>query len=269
MYSQRHIIFIIISFIMILFGTYFCKKRNLPTEKVIKVSFFICLICEVVKIFCVIKMVPIVEWKLENGTLIYNNTGKFSPYIENLHFPYELCSFQILFLFLAQILKNEKWKRRVYSLIYATALIGGMLAIFLSFIPNEYSSTKEYLSTIRVWEFYIYHATIIIVALAIARDENYTPRFSDIKWTSIIILLFDIPSFYINSLFCVPLYSDHKLIGLTYSVNHFSSFYNPLGINITTKNQYLIYILIRFILGFLCIVIVHILFLKRKKTLND
>lgn len=253
---------------MIIFGVLFCKKKNISTEKVIEVSLIICVICEIVKIFCVIKMVPIIELTVENGSLIYNNTGKFSPYIDNMHFPYELCSFQILFIFLAHIIKNEKWKRRIYSLIYATAFIGGLLAIFLSNIPNEYRSTKEYLTTIRVWEFYIYHATIIIVAIAIARDKRYAPRFSDIKWTSIIIILFDLPSYYMNSLFSVPLYSNERLIGLTHSLNHFSSYFNPLGINITTKTQYLIYILIRFILGFVCVCIVYMPFLKNKKIIN-
>lgn len=269
MYSERHLIFIFISFLMIFLGVYYCEKKKIPTERVIWVSFFICIICEIAKIFCVIKMVPIVELTVENGTLIYNNTGKFYPYIESMHLPYELCSFQMLFLFLARIIKNEKWKRRIYSLIYATALIGGFLAIFLSYIPNEYGTTKEFLTTVRVWEFYTYHATIIISAIAIARDKKYAPRFSDIKWTSIIIILFDIPSFYVNSIFSVPLYSNEKLIGLTHSLNHFSSFANPLGISVTTKSQYLLYLLIRFIAGFLCVLIVYVPFLKERESIND
>ena len=262
MFGQAHIIFIIASFIMIFFGVFFCKSKNIPTEKVIWGCFLICLTCEVIKLFCVIKMVPIVEFTIENGTLVYNNTGKVSPYIESVYLPFELCSFQMFYLFLARVIKNEKWKRRIYSLIYATALIGGLLAIFLSNISNEYDSTREYLSSMRAWEFYIYHAMIIIAAMAIARDEHYTPRFSDIKWTSIIILLFDIPSFYMNSLFSVPIYNNEKLMGLTYSLNYFSSYFNPLGIKITTKSQYLIYILIRLITGFLCVVIVYLPFLK-------
>ena len=266
MYSQGHIIFIIASFIIIFLGVLFCKTKSIPTEKVIWACFLIGLTCEVIKIFCVIKMVPIVELTSENGTLIFKNTGKFSPYIESVYLPFELCSYQILFLFLARIIKNEKWKRRIYSLIYATALIGGLLAIFLSYISNDYNSTKEYLLSIRAWEFYIYHAMIVIVAIAIARDEHYKPRFSDIKLTSIIILLFDILSFYMNSLLSVPIYNNEKLMGLTYSLNYFSSYNNPLGITITTKNQYLIYLLIRLIIGFLFVVIVHLPFLKRKNT---
>lgn len=268
MYSPSHILFIFISLSMVFIGVFLCIKNKIPTEKVIWICFLTGVICETIKIFDVIKLIPIVELTIENGSLIYHSTGEFSPYIESKYVPYELCSFQILFLFLAHTVKNEKWKRRIYSLIYATALIGGLLAIFLSGISNDFHSIKEHLLSIRGWEFYIFHAMIIITSIAIARDKNYGPRFSDIKWTSIIILLFDIPSFYINSLFSVPLYSNGNLIGITYSVNHFTSYFNPLGINITTKFQYMIYIVIRFIVGFLCVLIVYTPFFKKKENKN-
>lgn len=265
MFSEGHIIFIIISIILVVIGASICEKKKIPTEKVLWGCFFIALICEIIKILVVIKIVPLVELVVEDGVLTYKNVGKFYPYIETAHIPLELCSFQIVFLFLARVVKNEKWKRRIYSLIYATSLIGGIIATLLSSIAPYYNSTKEFLFSIRAWEFYIYHSMLVVIAIVIARDKSYGLRFADAKWTCIIVFMLDIFSFYMNSVLSIPLYVKENLIGLTHSVNFFSSYDDPLGINITTKGQYFIYLLIRFVGVLLLILAVYIPFLKRRE----
>ena len=264
MYSVAHKIFIDISIVMTTVGIIFCGKKKIAIPDLIKVCFLLALICEVIKIFTIIDIVPIVETVVENGFIVYRETGRYSPYIKAEHLPFELCSYQIIFLFLARVVKNETWRRRIYSLIYATALIGGLLAIFLSSIAPGFDDTREFLLSPRAWEFYIYHAMIVVVAVTIARDKSNYLRFSDVKWTCIIILLLDIFSFYLNSIFSVPIYQNDVLIGLTHAVNYFSSYNNPLGIVMSSKQQYLTYIILRFIIAFVCIVIVYLPFIKRK-----
>lgn len=269
MYSTAHIIFIIISLVLIVVGVMICEKTKVTIPSLIKVCFLIALICEVIKIFAIIDIVPIVETIVEDGIIVYKETGRFSPYIKAEHLPFELCSYQIIFLFLARVVKNELWKRRIYSLIYATALIGGTLAIFLSSIAPEYDTTSEFLLSIRAWEFYIYHSMIVVIAIVIARDKNNYLRFGDIKWTCIILLLLDIFSFYLNSIFSIPIYKNDNLIGLEYAVNYFSSYNNPLGIVLDTKKAYLIYLMLRFIVALVLIVIIYLPFLKRDKALDN
>ena len=269
MYSTAHIIFIIISLVLIVVGVMICEKTKVTIPSLIKVCFLIALICEVIKIFAIIDIVPIVETIVEDGIIVYKETGRFSPYIKAEHLPFELCSYQIIFLFLARVVKNEVWKRRIYSLIYATALIGGTLAIFLSSIAPEYDTTSEFLLSIRAWEFYIYHSMIVVIAIIIARDKNNYLRFGDIKWTCIILLLLDIFSFYLNSIFSIPVYKNDSLIGLEYAVNYFSSYNNPVGIVLDTKKAYLTYLMLRFIIALVLIVVIYLPFLKRDKALDD
>lgn len=269
MYSTAHIIFIIISLVLIVVGVMICEKTKVTIPSLIKVCFLIALICEVIKIFAIIDIVPIVETIVEDGTIVYKETGRFSPYIKAEHLPFELCSYQIIFLFLARVVKNELWKRRIYSLIYATALIGGTLAIFLSSIAPAYDTTSEFLLSIRAWEFYIYHSMIVVIAIVIAIDKNNYLRFGDIKWTCIILLLLDIFSFYLNSIFSIPIYKNDNLIGLEYAVNYFSSYNNPLGIVLDTKKTYLTYLMLRFIIALILIVIIYLPFLKRDKALDN
>lgn len=269
MYSTGHIIFIIISLLMVLSASFILWKKKIKVENIIKVCFVIALALEIIKIFFTIDIVPIVKEVVKDGKIIYEETGKFYPYIKSEHLPFELCSMQIVFLFLARVVKNEKWKRRIYSLIYGSALLGGILAIFLSSIAPDFGSTIEFLTSIRAWEFYIYHAMIIVVAIAIARDEKCYLRFSDAKWTCIILLMLDMITFYSNSIFSIPVYENEKLIGLTHSANYFSSYDSPLGFTIHTKNEYLLYLLTRLLIVGIFIVILYLPFLRRKKCIGD
>ena len=88
MYSAGHIIFIIISLVMIAIGVYICKKKQWPLDSVIKACFFIAVICEAIKVLTVIDIQPIVQETIENGEIIYRETGKYSPFIEYSHLPF-------------------------------------------------------------------------------------------------------------------------------------------------------------------------------------
>ena len=265
MYSTGHIIFIIISFLMITLGVFICKKNKWSTDDVIKACFFIALTCEIVKIFSVIKILPMVQPVIENGEIVYKETGEYHPFIQTIHLPFELCSLQILFMPLYLAIKNKKWKRRIYSLIYGTALLGGILATFVSSIAGDYATTKEFLLSLRAWEFYIYHSMLMVIAILIATDKTYKLRFSDAKWTCIIVFLLDIIAFYINSMLSTPVYRNGELIGLSNSVNFFSSYSHPLGIEFRNKGQYLLYLLSRYAFVATFIIIIYLPFLKKTK----
>ena len=263
MYSQGHIIFIIISLFLVLVGTLICYKFNFPADRVIKTCLIFALIGELSKTMMTMEIVPVVETVVENGVLVYKNTGKFSPYLEAKHLPFHLCSLQILFLYLAIIVKNAKWKKRILSFIYSTALIGGLLAIFLSTVATEFSSTVEFLTSIRAWEFYLYHVMIIVVAMVIVHDKKCDISFVDIKWTCILMFVLDFMSIYLNAIFSVPLYNNGALLGVTYVSNFFSSYQHPLGIQIANKNEYFMYLAQRFVFAVISFIIVYLPLLKR------
>lgn len=112
---------------------------------------------------------------------------------------------------MAIVVKNTKWKKRILSFIYCTAL------------------------------------------------------FEDIKWSYIFLFVLDIASLYLNSIFTVPLYNNGMLIGITHASNFFSSYQNPLHIQMTNKNAYLIYMCIRFVGVVIIITLLYLPLLKRQK----
>ena len=84
----------------------------------------------------------------------------------------------------------------------------------------------------------------------------------------VIVLGLDFLSFYLNSMMSVPYYVGYNIVGLAYGINYFSSYNNPLGIVMSTKGQYFVYLLIRIVIALILIPIVY-LPLKLKKTNNE
>ena len=245
MFSPGHLIFIAISFIMIISGTAICCYRRPPLDRLLKVILVVAFLLEAFKMLDVLEIVPVVEPFVENGRFVYKETGKYTAFLKAEHVPFELCSMQILFLFFAVFLKDEKWKKRFYSIIYGTAIIGGTIAILLSSIAPEYASAGAFLASPRAWEFFIYHSLIIISALYIGISKESDIHFKDCIWMIIAIVLLDYASFYMNAICSVPVYQNDRLIGVEYAVNYFSSFNDPLGIPMPEKWMHLIYLAIR------------------------
>ena len=266
MYTLGHIIFIVISLLIVALIVFVCKKNKWQIDNIIKVAFVIAVICEIIKVFSLIDIYPIVDSTIENGAIVYRETGQYFPYLEVVHMPFELCSLQMFFMFIYLTIKDATWKRRIYALIYGTALIGGILAIFASYVAIELETAGDFLLSIRVWEFYIYHAMIMAVAILMAMDNKYKLQFKDCKSTCVLIFLLDIVSIHLNSIFSIPVYVNGKLIGLNNSVNFFSSYSNPLGTPITNKYQYLFYLLTRFLIVLFLIIIIYLPFLKKRKN---
>ncbi len=269
MFGVGHIVFIIISIILILCGTAVCFAKKPPVEKVLKTGFCLAAAMEVFKMLLSLKMVPVVEPVITGGEFMYRETGRYSPYLMAEHLPFELCSLQIVFMFLAIVIKNETWKRRIYSVIYGTAIIGGTLAILLSSLAPEYDSAADFLLAPRAWEFFIYHVMIIVIALYLGFGKVCDIRFADCKWMIAAVALLDYASFYLNSMLSVPAYMNDRLIGLEYAVNFFSSYNNPLGIAVKEKWQYLIYLAIRISVAITVILLVYLPLYLRDRRRNQ
>ena len=268
MFSTGHLIFIAISLFLIAFGVIMCLKIRPKLSRMINICFALSIISEIVKVLSVIEILPVVEPMVENGMLIYRETGQYAPYIQAEHLPFELCSLQILFMFLSLIIKKDENRKKLYSTMYGTSIIGGTIAVFMASIAPEFETTAAFLSAPRAWQFFLYHAMIIVVGIYIGISDESDIRFSDLKWMIVIVLGLDFLSFYLNSMMSVPYYVGDNIVGLAYGINYFSSYNNPLGIVMSTKGQYFIYLLIRIVIALILIPIVY-LPLKLKKTNNE
>ncbi len=231
----------------------------------IQVCFAFTLLSELLKLFYDIRIVPVVEPAVENGTLIYRQTGAFTPYLEAEHLPFELCSYQLFFMAIALLIKDGKRLRMLYALMFSTCIIGGAMALFLPSAAIGLSSVSEFLGNINVWRAFLYHAMLIVLGIYIGISEECGLHFRDIKWSFLLVGILDFVSFYLNSMLSTPYYSGDTLMGVGNAVNYFSSYNNPLGIVMSDKRQWFLYLLIRIAAATVLITLLHLPLLKKDR----
>ncbi len=266
MFSTGHLFFIVISFILIAAGSFICAKVRPPVRDLFKVCLCLGLLSEFTKTLDNIKILPVVEPVVENGMLIYRGTGAYMPYLEAEHLPFELCSYQIIFLILALFIRDKKILRYLYSFMYTTCIIGGLLAIILSSETAYHTTFMDYVTSVSAWRFFIYHSMIIVLGLYLGASNECGIRFKDIKVTIVLMAILDFITLYINSVMTTPYYAGDKLVGIGNGINYFSSYDNPLKIPMPDKKSWYFYLIIRFISALILILLVHIpLLIKEKK----
>ena len=274
MFSAGHLIWIGISFIIVIGGSLFCIKKKPPVDSVLTVCLCLGIISEFIKISTVSDILPVVEPVVkvtgEGAVMEYIRRGQYTPYIELAHLPLELCSLQIIFIAAALHSKTDMWKRRFLALIFFTGVIGGVLGIVFAYPTADVDTVASYFKSLHIWQFFGYHAMLIVLSIYIAICSGLEFNFRDLRGVIVAILSMDVISIYLNSVFSMPVYTDEKPTGILYRVNFFSSYVNPLGIVLTEKWQWMLYLLIR---AAIAICLLFILFaLQRwlcKKTRKD
>lgn len=116
-------------------------------RKVLLTCLAIAMLSEFIKILGNIEIVPIVEPIVEQGKLIYRETGAYTPYLEAEHFPFELCSYQIIFILLALAVRNPRLQKRLYALMYTTCIAGAGMGILFSSAAIGLTGILSLLST--------------------------------------------------------------------------------------------------------------------------
>ena len=265
LFSPGHLIWLALSACLIVGGIIACLRIRPSMTRILTVCFGLALLSETVKVLSVIQIVPIVSPVVEGGQLVYQPAGSFTPYMEADHMPFELCSFQIPLIGIARFAKSERLRQRVLALIYPTAMIGAFLGLVLAYMVRDYTSTLAMFTDPHAYQYFLYHSMLITLGAYIAISPESGVGFSSWKDALIMLIPFDVASFYLNSLLATPVYVNNELAGISHATNFFSSYINPLGIPITEKWQWMVYLVIRIVLT-LTLITLFFLPLKRKKV---
>ena len=153
--------------------------------------------------------------------------------------------------------------------MFASGTMGGLLGVVGASIAVDFETTAEFFSAPRAWQFFFFHSMIIVLGIYIAVCNESVLKPSDWKKALIGMLLLDIPTFYLNSVFSSEVYSGGKVVGVTHRINFFSSYVNPLGIVLTEKWQWLIYLAARAAMVVLTVRILYLIFVRKKKEASD
>ena len=105
---------------------------------------------------------------------------------------------------------------------------------------------------------------VVMSSLYLGLCEEGGLRFADWKKAVIGLLFLDIPTFYVNSIFSSEVYVHDKVVGVTHRINYFSSYVNPLGLVLTEKWQWIVYLLGRDLLAVGLVVLLFLLLVKKR-----
>lgn len=248
MFSAGHCLWIGISAVLIIGGLLFCVHCQPGLERLLKTCLAVSVLSEGVKLFSVIRILPFVAPVIEgeNAAMVYVTTGQYAPYLEMAHLPLELCSLQMVFMSVVLWSKSDWLREKLLPLIYVSGTAGGLLGILMAYIAGDFSTVRDFFTSPRVWQYFLYHSMVVTLALYLGFRPDSGMSVRNLKSTLTGLILLDIPTFYLNSIFSQPVYVEGRPVGLVYGVNFFSSYVNPLGLVLKTRWQWGGYLIIRF-----------------------
>ena len=255
MFSAGHLIWIAVSAALTVIGLVCCFHFRPGLNKLLTVCCCLALVSEFIKLFSTIQIVPVVRAAVEiiDGvpTVVYNETGEFAPYLEAEHYPLELCSLQILFIFLARFMREGKWRDRLLAFMYTTGSIGALIGIVFASttVYDDYPTVLSYFTLPRNYQYFCYHSMLIVLGIYIGFSGELKISKEYYVTTILGLATLDAVTFYLNSVFSQPVYNGMDLQGVSYHINYFSSYLNPSGLQLVNKQQWFLYLAERFALG--------------------
>lgn len=272
MFSTGHLLWIGISFALIIFGLIACFRYKPTLWRLFSFCLPLGAISEVIKVFSVTEIVPLVDPVIttENGQAVlgWEPIGQYVPYLAKEHLPLELCSLYLLFMLLALLIRDDVWKKRLYALMFTSGTIGGLMGIVMASITQYFDTASSYFSSPRVWQYFLFHAMIVTLSIYLGFCDESGLQFSDWKKAVIAIIILDVPSYYMNSALASEVYVHDKVVGVTHYMNFFSSYVNPLGLVLTEKWQWLAYLAVRLCIALVFILILYSTLLVKKKCVK-
>ena len=232
MFSWQHFVWLFICVALIVVIVRFYDKKRPRISQVLTTSCVICVLSEITKIFSVVEMVP-----SANGALIY-------PYIPLNHLPLHFCSFQILTIFYAKFSMDEARRENVTAFLSPTGVIGGFLALMMPSIFSTSITVRQAFTAPIAYQFFLYHAMLIALGICILHSDEVHWRKEHMYGSIITVFLLAFFSLYINSMMASPTYVDGELISVDFWTNFFFTYQNPLGIRLTEKWQWMLYLVI-------------------------
>lgn len=174
LFGPVHIIQIVVSIGLIVLLAILSKKISF--QKCCKILLYVGVVSEIVKIFY----------------YIIRNEATHGGYLPKTDLPFHLCSIQIIFILIVNIVSSEKIKRFILSFMLPSCLIGGIAAILIAT-----DSARN--SPIITCQYYLYHVAIIVFAIKIYNNGEFKLEIKDFFNCLKCLLVIMFFAIYINS----------------------------------------------------------------------
>lgn len=233
MFSVYHLIWLAICAALIAICLYITGKKKTPFSSVLDAAALISILSECIKVFSVIRIVPLSDG---TGTI---------PYLELNHLPLHLCSIQILFiLYVRSAAEDSPARRRLLGFMFPSCILGAAAALLM---PSIYTSTirpDQSFTHLMAYQFFLFHSMLIILGVSIYR--RYKDDFSskDYRNGVVIIVALAVIAIYLNSVFSVPLYENGEVVSIENYTNFFFTYNPPIPVKLTQVWHWMLYLVI-------------------------
>ena len=190
LFGPVHLVQIAVSLILIVVLSILVTK--IEFKKCCKYLLYVGLISEVVKIFY----------------YIMDNEATHGGYLPKTDLPFHLCSIQIIFILIINLVSSEKVKRFILSFMLPSCLIGGIAAILIAT-----SSARN--SPIITCQYYLYHVAIVVFAIKIYTQKEFKLDINDFLNSLKFIVAIMFFAIYINSI----IFTDGMIAGTVREIN--------------------------------------------------
>lgn len=174
LFGTVHLIQVVVSVLLIVLLSILVQKVDF--KKCCKILLYVGICSEIVKIFY----------------YIIANEDKYGGYLPKTDLPFHLCSIQIIFILIVNIVSNEKIKRFILSFMLPSCLIGGIAAILIA--TDSARNTP-----VIACQYYLYHIAIVVFAIKIYNNGEYKLEIKDFFNCLKFILVIMFFAIYINS----------------------------------------------------------------------
>lgn len=258
MFTVYHFIWLAICIPLCAVALWQLKKRKPPLKKVLSLACIVCVLSEVIKTLSVLKMVPSTD-----GTTMH-------LYMEMQHLPLHLCSIQILFIFYARFAREGKAKETLLAFMYPSCILGAFFALMLPSIFSTSIDVTEAFTHPMAYQFFLYHTMLVVLGayITMSGEIHFTGKHYLSSMGILGVLAF--VSLYMNSIFATPTYVNGELVSVEYSTNFFFTQRTPIGVELTTKGDWFLYMGIILTLAVVLVGLFYLPFIlkdrKAKKT---
>ena len=255
MFSLQHIIWLVISFLLIAISLFLIVRHDPEEKTVFSIACMICIFSEMAKVFSTIRMIP-----LSGGTT-------YVPFIEMKELPLHLCSIHIFFIFYIRFFAKEgSSKMKILGFMFSTMTIGAVLALFLPTVFAVIPPEKAFVHP-QIYQTFIYHTMLVVLGIYIYRKWFAQWSISHYFSTLRMLALLAFASIYVNSMLLYPEFNENNEIAAARkTTNFFFVVMVPIGIDLKEKWQWFVYLLVMILIAVVTVGAWYIpVFLRERK----
>lgn len=257
MFTIYHFIWLGICLLLFAAAFHVLKTRRPPLRKLLSIACVGAVLSELTKTLSVLEMVPAAD-----GSTMH-------LYLEMQHLPLHLCSIQILFIFYVRFAKDGPARETLLAFMYPSCTIGAFCALMMPSIFSTSISVTQAFTHPLAYQFFLYHAMLVILGLYIAASGEVDIRPRHYLCSLGILGTLGFFAIYFNSIFAVPHYVNGELVSVDYSTNFFFTQRTPIGIELTEKWQWMLYIGVIAALAVVLMGLFYLPFIRRARRKKE